>query len=215
MPVYESLPLDKAGWELADKLNINCSELPLVLDGGNITHNDYGTAIITEQIFKDNTKLSRSKIKRLLMEKLGLRQVIFIKKEWGDVTGHIDGMARFISRYRLVVSDYPKSYKYGCKFYDEIVKYLKSKLGKKFKIIRLINEIPENKKCQGIPSAWGNRINFLQVGKIIYLPVFGISANDSLAIITLKNEGYKVIPVRCDKLSRMGGVLNCITWQYL
>lgn len=214
MPVYESKPLDKAGWNLADKLNINCSELPLILDGGNITHNGYGTAIITEQIVKDNKNFSRVKIKNLLKEKLGLHQVIFIKKEWGDVTGHVDGMMRFISRNKLVVSSYPDSYKYGCKFYDDIVKYLKFKLGKKYKIIRLMNEVPENKKCEGIASAWGNRVNFLQVGKLIYLPVYGIPLQDELAIKTLENEGFKVIPVRCDELSRMGGVLNCITWQY-
>jgi len=214
MPVYESKPLDKAGWDLADKLNINCSELPLILDGGNITHNGYGIAIITEQIVKDNKKLSQIKIKDLLKEKLGLHQVVFIKKELGDVTGHVDGMVRFISRYKIVVSSYPDSYKYGYKFYDCIVKYLKSKLGNKYKILRLINEIPENKKYEGIPSAWGNRVNFLQVGKLIYLPVYGIHLHDELARKTLEQEGFKVFPVRCDKLSRMGGVLNCITWQY-
>ncbi len=214
MPVYESKPLDKAGWDLADKLNIKCSELPLILDGGNITHNGYGTAIITEQIVKDNKNLSRVKIKNLLKEKLGLHQVIFIKKEWGDVTGHVDGMMRFISRYKLVVSSYSESYKYGCKFYDNIVMFFKSILGKKFKIIRLINEIPEDKKSEGIPSAWGNRVNFLQVDKLIYLPIYGVPLHDKQAKKTFEKEGFKVIPVRCDELSRLGGVLNCITWQY-
>lgn len=214
MPVYESKPLDKAGWELADKLNINCSELPLILDGGNITHNRYGTAIITEQIIKDNINLTLLEIKKLLRLKLGLKNVIIVKKEWGDVTGHIDGMVRFISRYKLVVSSYPEKYKYGCQFYDDVVKYLKLKLGKKYKFMRIINEIPENRKYEGIPSAWGNRVNFLLVDKLIYLPVYGIKDNDKKAIVTLEDEGFKVIPVKCEKLSRFGGVLNCITWQY-
>lgn len=219
MPVNESKPLDKAGWELADKLGINCSELPLILDGGNITHNGYGTAIITKQIFNDNKKLSEAKIRNLLKEKLGLHHVIFIDKEWGDITGHVDGMVRFISRYLLVLAEFPEKYgsknkKSGNNFYFEIKNYLKSKLGNKFRIIRIMNEIPENIKCDGIASAWGNRVNFLQIGKLIYLPVYGIPLHDQLARKTLEKEGFKVIPVRCDKLSRLGGVLNCITWQY-
>lgn len=210
MPVYESKPLHLIGRSI-----INCTKIPLVWDGGNLTHNGYGVAIITEKLLKDNKKkFTKDDIELIIKKNLGFRKLIFIHKEWGDVTGHVDGMVRFIDRYILVVASYPEDYKSGYKFYTELANFLRLKLGTKYKIIRLINEKPENKKYQGIPSAWGNRINFLQVIKTIFLPVYGVKINDTKAISTFENEGFKVITVRCDKISPMGGVLNCVSWEH-
>jgi agmatine deiminase len=214
MYVEESKPLNSAGREIPAKLGLRFSELPLIWDGGNLTHNWKGIGIITKRLLKDNKKFNERQIRYLLKKHLGLRKIIFIDEEPFDKTGHVDGVVRFVKHNVLIVGSYPIEYKKGHKYLEYIAELLKHKLGKNFQIVRIPNEYPENKYYQGIPSAWGNRINYLQDYKKIYLPVYGLRKNDEEAINTISDLGFTVIPVRCDKLSRMGGVLNCITWQY-
>lgn len=208
---------DTVGRVLAEKyLNMKitdlvCNSNKVILDGGNFIHNGNGIGITTNRIIADNEWLSIDEIHNTFKEQLGISKLIIIPVEPGDETGHIDGMVRFINETTIVVAAYTEHYKEGKDFMDGIAK----QLVKDFKVIRITNETPQDQNAMEFPSAYGNYINFLRVGNKIFLPQYGITAKDQNAKEQYEKY-FKVITVDKDieKLSKLGGVLNCITWTY-
>jgi len=197
----------------------------LILDGGNFIHNGQGTAIMTNRVIADNETLSIDEIRKIFQKKLGISNLIFLPVEIGDETGHIDGMVRFINENTLIVAELPPvyindpeniseiEYKIDKQFLDNIA----DSLSKVFSVIRIENTIPRNEGKEGLASAFGNYINFLRIGNTIFLPNYG-TTQDNKATETLKKHFPKltVVPIKTDinKLSKFGGVLNCISWTY-
>jgi agmatine deiminase len=189
----------------------NLIHVPLILDGGNFISNGMGTAITTNRIISDNEQLSVNEIKAWFKNTMGVEKLIILPVEPGDITGHIDGMVRFIDRWMVVVGDYPSSYKIGKEFMDRVSETL---IRQGFKVVRVLNDIPEltSKK---FPSAVGNYINYLRIGNTIYLPIYkNKEAFNNKAIELFQSLALEVIPVYADEIAEYGGVLNCITWHY-
>lgn len=192
-------------------LNRNLYYENLILDGGNFISNGIGVAITTNRIISDNQHFSIYEIKSYFKNRMGIDKLIILPVEPGDITGHVDGMVRFISESLVVVGDYPSSYSIGKEFMNRIAKTIKQS---GFKVIRILNDVPAFPKRK-FPSAVGNYINFLRVANTIYLPVY--KNKDELnkrAIALYESLNLKVIPVYSDELAEFGGILNCITWHY-
>lgn len=208
---------DQTGFELFQKLDLKsdsivCQNQKLILDGGNFIHNGNGIGITTNRIIADNESLSIDQIREAFKEQLGIKKLIIVPVEPGDVTGHIDGMVRFKDENTVFVGGYPDDYPYKS-FMDSMA----NQLQKDFKVIRIINATPKDEETNGIPSAYGNYINYLRIGDIIFLPQYGGKLQEKDNAARQEYEKYfKVIPVDNDigKLSELGGVLNCITWTY-
>ncbi len=208
---------DTIGQVLAEKYlkinvsNLVCNNKRVILDGGNFIHNGNGIGITTNRIIADNEWLSIDEIRNTFEEQLGISKLIIVPVESGDETGHIDGMVRFINETTVVVAVYPDNYREGKEFMDGIAK----QLAIEFKVIRITNESPEDPNDNEFPSAYGNYINFLRVGNKIFLPQYGIPDKDKSAKEEYEKY-FQVITVDKDieKLSKLGGVLNCITWTY-
>ncbi len=147
---------------------------------------------------------------------LGINNLVFIDTEPGDKTGHIDGTARFLDETTLAVAAYPAMYKLENKRLDDNEAYLAEKLGPAFTIFRIPNGPIEMRKTEGIDSARGNHLNFLRVGKYLFLPCYGDNEDEEARIeINTHQSGIKVVPVGGEnviELSRFGGVFNCISW---
>ena len=192
-----------------------------VWDMGNLTHNGNGTVIVTNRLIADNQEVNIAhELRPMLHIFAGFKNLIFIPTEPLDATGHVDGMVRFIDEKVLVVGSYPSGSS-NHKFMDMLADNLKHDLGDDYTIIRLINGEPEDFESEGIGSAVGNHINFLRINDIILFPYFGEEISkkpmlDFIATLKQNNLNIKVIPVDmpelCD-LARLGGVLNCISWQ--
>ena len=185
--------------------------ISLVIDGGNFIHNGYGTAITTNRLISENETLYIGPVKDILKKEIGIQELIILPVEPGDETGHIDGMVRFLDRETVVVSEYPEEYREGRKFMGNVAKMLKAEI--KNEPLRVINSEPVENN-QRIGSAFGNYLNFLGVGNTIFLPQYGNDLDEQAQQVY---EQYaKVIPIERDikKLSELGGVLNCITWNY-
>lgn len=184
----------------------------LILDGGNFISNGLGTAITTNRIIADNQHYSIAEIEKLFNEKLGIDNLIILPVEPGDITGHIDGMVRFVDETIVVVGDYPSTYPLGKMFMNKISNTLLNQFG--FKVIRILNGAPELPKRK-FPNAVGNYINFLRVGNTIYLPIYkNKELLNNKAIKDYESLGLEVVPVYSDEIAGYGGVLNCITWHY-
>jgi len=224
---YASLD-EKAGVELAKELQINvtnltCNNQRIILDGGNFIHNGNGIAVTTNRIIADNESLSIEEIRKTFKDQLEISKLIIVPVEPGDETGHVDGMIRFIDEKTVVVAKYPDNYKNGPNNITEkdyligkqFLDQLADSLNLKFTVIRIENSIPKNSGENEFPSAFGNYINYLRIGDKIFLPQYGNIEMDKSAKMTYEKY-FKVIPIKTgiEKLASLGGVLNCITWNY-
>lgn len=196
----------------------------IILDGGNLIHNGEGTAIITNRIISDNEHFFIDEIKEALKQQVGITDLHLIPTEPGDDTGHADGLVRFINSKTLIVTKYlykwerDKGYIKKSEFNESkalvnsLASYFKSK---GFKVGRMPCGVPlDSKKFE---SAVGNYTNFLRVGDLFFLPMYGNKEQDENAKNALikigVNENDIIQEVDCTELAKEGGVLNCITSQ--
>lgn len=201
---------DNVGRKIAEQLGFIIKDVSLTIDGGNFIHNGSGIGITTNRIISENESMSIQELNDFFKENFGINKLFILPVEPGDETGHIDGMVRFIDSNTVIVADYEQVYKKGHDFMNKIAKLLSSE----FIVVRILNETPTPQSPDEFVSAFGNYINYLQVGNTIFLPQYGIK-KDIAAFKTLEKY-FKVVPVTkdIDKLSKLGGVLNCITWNY-
>lgn len=191
--------------------NQNMTSENLILDGGNFISNGLGIAITTNRIISDNQHFSFSEIKAWFRNRMGIEKLIILPVEPGDITGHVDGMVRFIDRSFVVVGDYPSSYRIGKEFMERISSTMKQN---GFRVVRILNDVPELPKRK-FPNAYGNYINYLRVGNTIYLPIYKNKEVLNKRTITMyESLALEVVPVYADEIAEYGGVLNCITWHY-
>jgi agmatine deiminase len=206
------------GIKVAGEFGQLVNAAPIIMDGGTFVHNFRGTALTTNRIISDNEDLSIDEIKEIIKEKFVISKSVILPVEPGDVTGHVDGTARFINEDTIIVGDYPPGYREGHEFSKKIRNILEKELPD-FRIIPLRNEVPEDlNKSVLIPSATGNHVNFLLIENKLFMPDFELNSDD-IAYETLAEnlEGIEIIRVKSKyltRISRDGGVLNCITWQF-
>ncbi|MBF0548654.1 MAG: agmatine deiminase family protein [Candidatus Riflebacteria bacterium] len=177
----------------------------IILDGGNVVLHGR-KCIITEQIFRDNSNFSSELLKEEVKSLLNLEQLIIIPSEPGDITGHVDGVARFVDSNLLLVNDYSLvDPKYGSVL-NEIFSEANLKLVK-------IPYQPSDEIYDGEPSAGGNYINFLQTDNVILVPAYNLPIdNQALYVIKQCFPNSAAISVNCADLAKGGGVLNCVSW---
>lgn len=190
-------------------------------DLGNLTHNGLGTAVVTNRLIASNQEVDiQHELKPMLHVIAGFKNLVFIPTEPLDSTGHIDGMARFISEKTLVVGAYAAGFA-GHNLMNSIADNLQDDLGTDFQVIRLMNGCPEDFESEGIASAVGNHMNFLRLNDTILFPYYGDEISkrplhDFILALRHYNLNINVIPVDMPEIKdlvRLGGVLNCISWQ--
>lgn len=218
-------------------VEINGDEL--ILDGGNIIHNGFGTGIVTNRVFRDNEHLFEYEIRAIFKEKLGIDELFIIPSEPGDDTGHIDGLVRFLDPNTLAILKYPDSYISNPNYIDKqdytesvkVTQKIADYLAKQnFNIVRIPCSIPQ-KGVHKMPSkksddntfenAAGNYMNFLRAGNKVFLPQYNNPQEDEVAYKALNDyfeklhPEVKVIKVPSDAtpLAQYGGIINCITLQ--
>jgi agmatine deiminase len=184
--------------------------MPLVLDGGNITLNGKDIAICTNRIITDNESWSLEQIQDVFTRRFGINKLIIVPVEPGDITGHIDGMVRFINPNTVVVGDYSSGY--NKQVMDKVALSLANQ---GLEVHRVKNKICGDSKDSTFPSARGNFINYFRLGNTIYLPKYeGMDEYYENAESVFKGLGIEVEAVQnVDELGDLGGVLNCVTWS--
>lgn len=206
---------DRIGAKLGSFFSLPTIRIPLVLDGGSMVTNGSGILIATERILSDNPHLSRTEIEFLLQQHLGAEQVLLLPEEPHDPTGHIDGMVRFVDERTILVGRYPDSYRVGHS-YGELLKHrLAQELSPDIRIHQVENFFPDPEMNEGIPSAVGNMLNFLQIRKTLFVPSYGLQGEGPVFDNLRRSlPEFRIVPIpHCLPLARLGGVLHCISWQ--
>lgn len=177
------------------------------LDGGNVVM--YGKkAIITDRVFEENKDLSRDEIRKQLADLLKAQVIIIpaLAKSY-DYTGHADGMIRFVNDNTVI----------GNELSEDSPTFQKNME----RAMRLANltyiEFPYfNYEVKGnTDHAIGIYLNYLEVGDLIVVPVFGVPGNrDAEALAKLQEVfPHKTIEtIDYNDVALTGGILNCTTW---
>lgn len=187
--------------EIAPALSLeNLVYSDINLDGGNIVFSpSRETAVISDRIFMENRNYSSAELVQEL-EQLLEAMVIIIPSLRSDMTGHADGMVRFVDE-NTIIGNASRSL-FGLEAHIKVVLRNHG--------IEVIDFPYLDSKGD---SAVGCYLNFLETEQSIFLPVFGVDM-DSEAVETAKNIFNKtIIPVNINEIAKDGGVLNCISWE--
>ncbi len=178
------------------------------LDGGNIV-NWNNKAIISDRIFDENLEYSdKSKLIDEL-ENLLNTEIIIIPQINTDMTGHADGMVRFVDQNTILGNDRNQEYKY---WRDGINKVLKNH-NLEYIDIPFFENKEINKKYPD--NAIGCYVNYLEVGNLILLPIFEIVGNKDNEVLELFKSIFPdriIETINYNEIGFFGGLLNCTTW---
>lgn len=170
------------------------------LDGGNVVFSpSKEKVIISDRVFSENHGISEAELTAKL-EKLLKASVLIIPSLKSDMTGHADGMVRFVGENTAIVNAPLSPYGFETKVKKSLQNY-------GFNVIDFPYFYSKG------DSAVGCYLNYLETEKSIFLPVFGVDT-DSEAIELAKNIFDKtIIPVNINEIAVKGGLLNCISWE--
>ena len=174
------------------------------LDGGNVLLCS-GRAIVSDRIFKENPEYTDKEILVKELSELLEAEVIIIPALNGDMTGHADGMVRFVDYDTILGNNRSDEYKYWTYSIEKVLKE------KSLKYI----DVPffEPKDSKHPLSAIGVYVNYLEVNNLIVLPVFGREEDKQVIIILQETFPNKLIEtINYDDVAYEGGLLNCTTW---
>ena len=203
---YSDAAIRRARAGLINRLHFDSRRaIPVVLDGGNVVHNGR-IAIVTHKVLRDNPALSRREIERAVVS-IGFERVVFIPEEPGDVLGHADGVCRFVSSQLLLLNEYNTDV--GRDFGRQLRHAIwRAKLNVNFALLPWFHT---DSFAQGVPSAEGCYMNFVQVHGGIVAPAFDHSADDKAQRVLVEAIGSKVTSVKATSLASFGGVFNCVS----
>jgi agmatine deiminase len=177
----------------------------ILLDGGNIVYYDR-KAIVTDSIFKYNSDIQKTTLINQLLDLLELYDLVIIPTLPYDITGHADGMVRFVNEHTLLINNFSKA----CSptYWNRLLKSLKG-----FELCLLQNDSHLNKTTD---DATGDYINMLATNDNLFIPVYGNKTDDlAIKIIEMAYSGQKIVPIPVSRLTTKGGGLHCASWNML
>ena len=165
-------------------------------------------AIITDRIFSENPNWIKETLLTELAKLLECEIIIIpaYRPEY-DFTGHADGMMRFVDCNTVLVNSLDQDFKY---MKDAIIKALDKANLKYINFPWFEHKIKGNND-----HVIGIYLNYLEVGNLIVMPVFGVPGNrDAEAYAKLKEVfPNKIIEtIDYNEIALTGGILNCTTW---
>ena len=179
------------------------------LDGGNVLLCS-GRAIVSDRIFTENPEYTdKEQLVKELSELLEA-EVIFIPAQNGDMTGHADGMVRFIDHDTILGNNRSEEYKYWTNGIEKVLK----DYNLKYIDVPFFYGYKDSKHPD---HAIGVYVNYLAVGNLIVLPVFEVAGNKDAEAIAAFKQIFpdKIIEtINYNDVALEGGVLNCTTWVY-
>jgi len=182
----------------------NIIDIELNLDGGNIVKHE-NKIICTDKIFKANITFKKEEVIDILKSELDIAEVIIIPEQPFDMTGHSDGLVRFIDENRVMIAPYQNDDR-------EFEKELKASLLKhNLEIVTLPKKGYFTEKDG---ATWIPYINYMQVSNLIILPVVGNRVDEE--VMEFFNQYFPACIIEwidATKIIKQGGALNCISWN--
>ena len=214
---YDNFAADNAAPEfIARSLRLRRFAPDLVLEGGSIDVNGAGKLLTTEEcLLSDvqarNPGLSRRAIERALRDYLGATEVIWLGRgiAGDDTHGHIDDIARFVSRDTVVAVVEPDKSSPNHEPLKENLARLRARGD--LRVVTLPSPEPVYYDGQLLPASYAN---FYIANECVLVPTFN-DANDrnALGILAELFPKRKVIGIHALDLVWGLGTLHCLTQQ--
>ena len=189
--------------KVCDSIKIKPVKSNIILDGGNISKSRQ-TVIMCDKVFRENTAFKEKQLIKALQSAFEVDAIFFVPQDMNDFTGHADGMVRFLNEDTVLINDYSsESPEFQSAFrmslHNAGLEYV---------------EVPYCPDLNTKDSAKGLYLNYLEMNKMILLPVFGIE-EDEAAVRQFEDlfSGYTLRTVESGEIAAQGGVLNCISWN--
>jgi agmatine deiminase len=202
----EYLELQSDTRAVCNENRINPKFSKINLDGGNVV-NWTDRAIISDRIFQENPEyINKTKLISELEELLEV-ELIVIPQINLDMTGHADGMVRFLDKSTLIGNSLNQELMYWKKGMTKILK--------DHNIEYLDVPFFEHKDKKHTETAVGVYVNFLEIGQLILLPIFEIEGNHDEEVYDLFRAFYPdriIETININEIAFNGGLLNCISW---
>lgn len=178
------------------------------IDGGNVLICE-DRAILTDRIYSENPGIDKETLKSKLADLLECEIIIIpaYRSKEDDLTGHADGMVRFVDRNTIIGNCLANEYQY--------IKEGVQKAINDFNLQYIEMPFFIDKKDPKHPySAIGVYVNYLEVNNLIVMPVFGRKEEDEKAINVMKATFPDRIieTINYNDVALEGGLLNCTTW---
>ena len=186
--------------DIAPAFSLSVTDSFTNLDGGNVVFSpSKEKAVVSDRVFSENPAFDKTALLKEL-EKVLQAQVLVIPSLASDMTGHADGMVRFIDETTAIGNRVPA--KNGL---EQKIKAALRPYG--IQVVDFPYFASRNN------SAVGCYLNFLETENYIFLPTFGVPM-DQEAIETAGQLFQKaIVPVRVPEIAQDGGALNCISWE--
>jgi agmatine deiminase len=207
---------------IADHSGFTSHKSKLVLEGGGIEVDGYGTAIITESCVMNvnrNPGLSKADCEEVLKQSLGLKKIIWLPGIKGkDITdGHTDFYARF-ARPGVVVVAYdpdPESFDHVVtKRHLDILNKSTDAEGRNMEVVVLNAPSRIRDKYAGDDFAAGY-VNYYVCNGAVIAPEFGDKWTDTDARRKLERlfPERDIVQLNIDGIAGGGGGIHCATMQ--
>lgn len=187
--------------------NIDATFSDINLDGGNVLICD-GRSIISDRLFSENPERDKDSLVKELAKLLECEIIIIpaLKSQDEDLTGHADGMVRFVDRNTIIGNERrPNEYKYMKEGLQAAID--------KFNLTYIDIPYFEDKDAKHPYSAIGIYVNYLELNDLIVMPIFN-NKEDKTAIEIIKKAfpNKHIETIDYNDIAKEGGLLNCTTW---
>lgn len=217
---YPQLKLERNVWPTNDYTGHTARFSNIVADNGGALAVHGDKCIVTDTIYQRNPCVPPRELIKTLEKFTGCR-VIVIPTEPGDTLGHADGMVHWINEDHCFVNCYePHLF--------ALIRVELSEAGVDAVPFPWIDPLdsdfePETeaffRERYPITDDWlpafGYYINFLVLGSVVVVPSFHIWEDDQVVKeVERAFHGCEVVQVDCRELCMLGGLVNCVTWEY-
>ena len=186
--------------DLAPQFGLPVTYSNINLDGGNVVFSPSGERVlISDRVFSENPEYPPAALVHELSELLEA-EVLIIPSLKSDMTGHADGMTRFLDD-RTVLCNRPLS---SCGFEQKVKRSLRD-YG--------LDAVEFPIVLTGGISAAGCYLNYLETEQAVFLPVFGIKQDAEAETSARQIFSKEIVPVNIREIAQQGGCLNCISWE--
>jgi agmatine deiminase len=208
-------------WQPSIQSENSAKHRRVVLEGGSIDTNGTGALLTTEEcllsdVQQRNPGLDRAQLEQVFSDFLGIDQVIWLNRgiAGDDTHGHIDDIARFVSRDAIVAAVEPDARDTNHAPLAENLARLKAARtldGKQFTVVQLPMPRPVVFRGQRLPASYAN---FYIANGLVLVPTFH-DPNDRIALNILAEvfPDREVIGVHSVDLIWGLGALHCMTQQ--
>jgi len=188
--------------KIAKKLGIPCAKHKWIIEGGALEFNGDGLCLTTAPCLfgkKRNPAKQKKELLKDLVESFGLKSINILPKglQEDHTDGHIDNMARFIAKNRVVMAEgFEKEKKdietWLSNYYEDV----------KVDVLKLPPKLP------------ASYMNFIFINGALIVPTYNCK-NDSLALEYFKKAfpNREIIGIDSTTPIEEGGSLHCLSKQ--